>query len=85
VALCELIRVMKTRYPNVNLLFLDEVLDGLDAHGVQSILKILRRTCYELQLNTFIISWNPLPREMFDYVVLVDKKNGFSSLSVEAA
>lgn len=85
VALCALIRVMKTRYPNVNLLFLDEVLDGLDSHGVQSILKILRRTCYELQLNTFIISWNPLPREMFDYVVLVDKKNGFSSLSVESA
>ena len=85
VALVALIRLMKMRYPGVNLLFLDEIFSSIDQDGIHSILQVLHRSCKELLLNVFVISHNPLPREVFDFVVNVDKRNGFSSLSVEVA
>lgn len=85
VALIALIRLMKTRYPGVNLLFLDEIFSSIDSGGIQSILKVLNKSCQDLSLNVFVISHNPLPREVFDFVVNIDKRNGFSTLSVEAA
>lgn len=84
VVLIAVIKLMKMRFPGINLLFLDEILDGCDEDGVHSILKILGKTSKDLGLNTFVISHiQQLPNETFDYKIIVEKKNNFSNLIVE--
>jgi len=83
VVLVAIIRLMKMRFPSVNLLFLDELFDGIDGDGIHGILKILKKSCKELGLNTFAISHvQQLPNEIFDYRIEITKKNNFSNLEV---
>lgn len=79
------IRLMKIKFPTLNVLFLDELFSSIDTEGIHSILQILQKLCQELDLNIFVISHNPLPQEVFDYKILIDKKDGFSNLHIEAA
>lgn len=79
------IRLMKMKYPTMNLLFLDEIFSSVDQDGIHSILQILHKVCQELQMNIFVISHNPLPQEVFDYRIEIEKKDGFSNLRVEKA
>lgn len=86
VVLIAVIKLMKMRFPGINLLFLDEIFDGVDSDGIYGILKILGRTSKELGLNTFVISHiQQLPNETFDYRIEIEKKNNFSNLIVQKA
>jgi DNA repair exonuclease SbcCD ATPase subunit len=81
--LMAIIKLMKMRYPGINLLFLDEILDGLDEDSVYVVLKTLNETTKTLNLNTLIISHiTQFPNETFDYKIVVEKKNNFSNLEV---
>lgn len=83
VVLVAIIKLMKMRFPSVNLLFLDELFDGIDGDGIHGILKILKKSCKELGLNTFAISHvQQLPNEIFDFRIEIEKKNNFSNLEV---
>lgn len=83
VVLMAMMRLMKLRFPSINLLFLDEIFEGLDADGIHSVLKILGKTIKELGLNTFVISHvHHLPSEGFDFKIDVEKKNNFSNLTL---
>lgn len=79
------IRLMKMKFPTLNLLFLDEIFSSVDQDGIHSILQILNKLCHELDLNIFVISHNPLPQEVFDYKIEIEKKDGFSNLRIEKA
>ena len=46
-------------------------------------LKILSNSCKELNLNIFVINHSQLPIEIFDYVLSVEKNNGFSDFKIE--
>jgi DNA repair exonuclease SbcCD ATPase subunit len=81
--LISVIRLMKIRFPGINLLFLDEIFSSVDSDGIYSILKILNHATTDLGLNIFVISHNPLPTEVFDYKIEIEKKNNFSNLIVE--
>ena len=81
--LISVIRLMKLRFPGINLLFLDEIFSSVDSDGIYSILKILNGSTRDLGLNIFVISHNPLPHEVFDYKIEIEKKNNFSNLTVE--
>lgn len=84
VVLIAVIKLMKMRFPGINLLFLDEIFDGVDSDGIYGILKILGRTSKDLGLNTFVISHiQQLPNETFDYRIEIEKKNNFSNLIVQ--
>lgn len=86
VVLIAVIKLMKMRFPGINLLFLDEIFDGVDSDGIYGILKILGKTSKDLGLNTFVISHiQQLPNETFDYRIEIEKKNNFSNLLVEKA
>jgi len=86
VVLIAIIRLMKMRFPGINLLFLDEIFDGVDSDGIYGILKILGKTSKDLGLNTFVISHiQQLPNETFDYRIEIEKKNNFSNLIVQKA
>jgi hypothetical protein len=78
-----LIRLMKLRYPELNLLFLDELLSSVDASGRHEILKILRETVRESNLISWVINHSELPIELFDRKGEVYFDSGFSQLDIE--
>ena len=82
-ALVALIRLMKIRFAGLNLTFLDEIFSSIDSDGIHHILKVLHKTCRELNLNIFVINHSQLPTEIFDYRVEISKNNGFSSIFLE--
>jgi DNA repair exonuclease SbcCD ATPase subunit len=82
-ALIALIRIMKMRFAGINLFFLDEIFSSIDTDGIHHILKVLHKTCRELNLNIFVINHSQLPTEIFDYRLEITKNNGFSNLTIE--
>lgn len=81
--LIALIRLLKMKNPGMNLIFLDEIFSSIDPNGIFHILEILKNSTKELNLNVFVINFSPLPSELFDYRVDVEKLNNFSNLKVE--
>lgn len=78
-----IIKVLKLRFPQLNLLFLDELLSSVDQDGVYNILKILSQVIKENQINTFVINHTVLPHEMFDKKLQIYRDNGFSKFEIE--
>lgn len=83
VILMAFIRLLKMKFPSINVMFLDEIFASVDQEGIYTICKILGRMVKELQLNIMVVSHNPLPTEVFEYKITVQKTNGFSNLSME--
>jgi DNA repair exonuclease SbcCD ATPase subunit len=83
VVLIAIMKLMKMKFSNINLLFLDELFSSVDPDGVYSILKILKSTCKELGLNIFVINHAPMPHEIFDWKLEITKSNNFSSLELD--
>jgi DNA repair exonuclease SbcCD ATPase subunit len=79
-----LIKLLKLRFPQLNLLFLDEIFSSIDHDGIYSILKILSTVIKENELNTFVINHTVLPQEIFDKKIEIFKDNGFSKFTVES-
>jgi len=77
-----IIKLMKFKFPGLNILFLDEVMSSLDADSSYHILKILSRTCKELNLHIFIINHTAIDNSQFDYKIFVEKTNGFSNITI---
>jgi DNA repair exonuclease SbcCD ATPase subunit len=78
-----IIRLLKLRFPQLNILFLDEIFSSVDPDGIHSILKILNKIIKENNLNTFVINHSSLPVEIFDKKIEIYKDNGFSKFTVE--
>ena len=81
--LLAVVRMMKIKFPYMNMLFLDELFSNIDASGQYHILKILRDVVKEYKLNIFVISHFPLSETEFDYTIKIEKTGGFSSFNVE--
>lgn len=77
-----IIKILKLRFPQLNLLFLDELLSSVDSDGVHNILKILSNVIKENKINTFVINHTNLPREIFDKEIQIYRENGFSKFDV---
>ena len=78
-----LLKLLKIRYPSLNILFLDEIFSSVDSAGVYEIIKILNDVSKENNLNTWVINHTELPTELFDKKVEAVKEGGFSKLLIE--
>ena len=78
-----IIKILKLRFPQLNLLFLDELLSSVDQDGVYNILKILSQVIKENQINCFVINHTVLPHEIFDKKLQIYRDNGFSKFEIE--
>ena len=83
VVLLSVLKLMKIRFSTINLLFLDEIFSSIDPDGVYTILNTLRKICDDLGLNVFVINHAPMPTEIFNYRIDIQKKNNFSDLQIE--
>lgn len=79
-----IIKILKLRFPQLNLLFLDELLSSVDQDGIYNILKILSQVIKESKINTFVINHTVLPHEIFDKKIHIYKENGFSRFDIES-
>ena len=79
-----IIKILKLRFPQLNLLFLDELLSSVDSDGVYNILKILSQVIKDNQINTFVINHTVLPHEIFDKKLQIYRENGFSKFEIES-
>lgn len=78
-----LLKLLKIRYPSLNILFLDEIFSSVDSAGIYEIVKILSEVSKENNLNTWVINHTELPTELFDKRVEAVKEGGFSKLLIE--
>lgn len=78
-----LLKLLKVRYPSLNLLFLDEIFSSVDSSGIYEIIKILSEVSKENKINTWVINHTELPTELFDKRVEAVREGGFSKLRVE--
>lgn len=83
VVIMSLIKMIKIRFPSLNILFLDEIFSSIDADGVYHIVSILHNTIQEIGLNTFVINHTVLPSEYFDKKLEISKDAGFSEFNIE--
>jgi DNA repair exonuclease SbcCD ATPase subunit len=79
-----MIKLLKVRYPSVNMLFLDEIFSSIDGAGIHEIIGILKETVQETGLNTWVINHSELPVNLFDIKAEAYKEGGFSKLSLES-
>ena len=72
--------VWENLYQNINLLFLDELIDsGMDSAGVESALAILKKMSRESGKNIFLISHKDELMGRVNNVLKVVKENGFTA------
>lgn len=83
VVIIAIIRLMKLKFPGLNLLFLDEVFSSLDSDSVHSVLTILSDLSKKLGLHIFVVNHAPLDNNLFDYLYRVERINQFSRLKKE--
>lgn len=81
--LLSIVKLIKTKYINLNILFLDEIFASLDANNTNTVIKILRDFSKEERLNIFTIHHAPLQRSLFDNYITIVKTNDFSDLVFE--
>ncbi len=76
--------VWENLYQNINLLFIDELVDsGMDASGVESSIKILKKMTRERDKNVFLISHRDDLTNRVNQVLKVIKENGFTSYATD--
>ena len=81
--LVSIIRMLKRKYPGLNIFMLDEVLSSIDGDGIYDIIGLLQKISKEMNMNIFIINFSPLPIEHFDFKIEITKNAGFSDLEIE--
>ena len=83
IVLLSIIRLLKIKYPELNLLFLDEIFASVDPEGIYTIINTINGFKKEFKMHTLVINHVPLPPEMFDMRIAVQKQNNFSEINIE--
>ncbi len=81
--LLAIIKMLKIKFPTLNILFLDEIFSSLDPNNISRIVHILRKIAKEYNMNIMVINHAPLPTELFDWTISTSMKDNFSNLLVE--
>ena len=66
----------------INLLTVDEVVSSIDPETSANVIGFLKNFADENNLNVFIVSHTDLPLDLFDKIINVEKKNGFSQFGI---
>lgn len=78
--LCSLLKMLKIKYPQINLVCLDETVSSLDYVSSTEIIKYLKEISTEMDLNIFIVSHTQLDENLFDRHILAEKPAEYTIL-----
>lgn len=81
--LCVILKLIKHRYPSINILYLDETLSSLDLQTSNEVIKYLKGLSEEMKITIIIVSHNQLNSGYIDRDIMVTKTGGFSELFEE--
>ena len=76
------IKIFKTKYTDLNLLFLDEVFSSIDNEGRYGIISTLKDLSTEFKINTFVVNHSEMPSELFNYTIETSLQEKFSKIDV---
>ena len=79
--LCSLLKMLKIKYPQINLVCLDETVSSLDYMSSTEIIKYLKEISTDMDMNIFIVSHTQLDENLFDKHILVEKPAEYSILT----
>lgn len=85
IVLLAMLELIKMKNHQVNVLFLDEIFSSLDKDSIYKTIEILKEFSKEHGLSIFVISHDPLPEELFNKKISIEKKNLFSEMSIITA
>lgn len=80
--LCALLIFLKRRYPQINLICLDETVSSLDYESSTNIIKRLKAVAKEMNMTIFVVSHTQLNDALFDKRINVTKNLGFSEIEI---
>lgn len=78
--LCSIYKLIKRKYPSVNLFTLDEVLSSIDPINNAEILKFLKEFSEEMKINIYVISHVSMSEDLFDDCIEIYKDLRFSDI-----
>lgn len=78
--LCSLLKMIKRKYPQINLVCLDETVSSLDYESSTDIIKYLKEISKDMDLNIFIVSHTTLDENLFDENIMIEKVGEYSIL-----
>jgi DNA repair exonuclease SbcCD ATPase subunit len=81
--LIAIMRLIKIKFPELNILFLDEIFSSLDMHSIRSMIEIVQELSRDLNMHVFVVNHSPLESALFDSIYLISKNNGFSDMCIE--
>lgn len=81
IVLLGIIELIKLKHHTVNLLFLDEIFSSLDGESIYKVVDLLKTFSKKYRMTIFVISHTPLPEELFDRKLSVQKLDHFSDIS----
>lgn len=84
VILCSLFKLLKRRFPSINILSIDEVISTLDNETSGMVLDFLKHFAKDNNLSCFIVSHTDLYLDNFNKIISVTK-NGFSKIEITEA
>ena len=79
---CALLIFLKRRYPQINLICLDETVSSLDYESSSNIISKLKEIAKEMNIHIFIVSHTQLNESLFNKKITVVKNSGFSEITV---
>ena len=85
IVLLAMLELIKMKNHQVNVLFLDEIFSSLDKDSIYKTIEILKEFSKEHGLSIFVISHDPLPEELFNKKISIEKKNFFSEMTITSA
>ena len=81
-SLLTLFKLLKRRYPSINIFSIDELLSSLDTINSKVLLKFLKEFIIDMKLNCMVVSHTDLNLEEFDEIIEISREKGFSQLNV---
>lgn len=82
IILCSLFKLLKRRYPSINIFSIDELLSSLDTINSKVLLKFLKEFIIDMKLNCMVVSHTDLNLEEFDEIIEISREKGFSQLNI---
>jgi len=80
-----IIKIIKLKYNNVNMIFYDEIFSSIDAINRVVILETLRKLTNELNMNIIVVNHSTLPTSYFDDIMSIESDGVYSTLLCEPA
>lgn len=80
--LYSLIKIVKNKYPQINIVALDETTSHIDPENGMDSFKFLNSVAEELNLNIFIVTHNEIIDDtIFGHRLFIEKRGGFSEIT----